>query len=127
MSILICLLIVIPAGFAMDNETGIGLSEENNQDTLVSDESGVLNANDYYFDASVENDTGDGSIDHPYKEFNSVRVHSNSIIHLADGEYNFNGSSNINDVTIRGESSTNTIVKFAKFTASTSFTLYNVT
>ena len=127
MSILICLLIVIPAGFAMDNETGIGLSEENNQDTLVSDESGVLNANDYYFDASVENDTGDGSIDHPYKEFNSVRVHSNSIIHLADGEYNFNGSSNIYDVTIRGESSTNTIVKFAKFTASTSFTLYNVT
>ena len=123
-SILVCLLIVIPTSFAIDNETVIGVNDDN---IILNDGDDLLTVNNYYFNASVENDTGNGSIDNPYKEFNSDRMHSNSIIHLANGEYNFNGRSDIYDITIIGESATDTIVRAADFTVSTSFTLYNVT
>ena len=126
-AILTCLLIVIPASFAVDNETFIESSEVDLADAVSAVDEDVLTVKDYYFDASVENDTGNGSIDNPYKEFNIHRLYSDSIIHLASGEYNFNGQSNVNNVVIIGESSQNTIVKNAKFTVSNSLLLYNVT
>ena len=125
-SILMLLLIVIPASFAGENQTAIGLSEESQNNTLSSLDDNVL-TDDYYFDASLENDNGDGSIYNPYRDFTSYRIHSNSVIHLADGEYNFVSKSNINNVTIIGQSASGTIVKNAVFTAANSLTIYNVT
>ena len=124
-AILFCLLIVIPYSFAGDNQTVIGVSEQN-QDNLSSailDDN--FNVNEYYFDSSAVND-GDGSKENPYNRLTSYRIYDNSVIHLASGEYNLANSKTVNNVTIIGDHSLNTIVKNARFTVSTSFTLYNV-
>ena len=73
-SILICLLIVIPSGFAVDNETVVADSDNDN-----------LAGGDYYFDANFENGAGNGTINNPYKTLSSSRIVSNSVIHLASG------------------------------------------
>ena len=113
---LLCLLILIPATYAMDNQTALEVSDESN---VIGD--------DYYFDANVENDDGNGSIYTPYKELTTNRINDNSVIHLASGEYALNGGLTVNNVTIIGESATNTIVDNARFVVSKSLTLYNVT
>ena len=70
--IVIILIVIIPISFAEDNVT---LSNQT--------------SNHYYFDSNVENDTGNGSFSNPYKYLTDERVPDNSVIHLADGEYNF--------------------------------------
>ena len=50
-SIFICLLILIPSSFAVDNETN-----NNGGNVLTAD---------YYFNANIENDTGNGTADNP--------------------------------------------------------------
>ncbi|WP_405296193.1 C1 family peptidase, partial [Methanobrevibacter sp.] len=112
-AILACLLIVIPAGYAVNNDT-------------LSDDGEVLQA-DYYFDAKIDNDTGTGAIDNPYKELTASRIESNSVLHLASGEYDLSNSKTVNNVTIIGENPTATIIKNAKFTVSSSLTLCNLT
>ena len=69
---LLCLLILIPATYAMDNQTALEVSDESN---VIGD--------DYYFDSNVENDDGNGSIYTPYKELTTNRINDNSVIHLA--------------------------------------------
>ena len=124
-AILFCLLIVIPYSFAGDNQTVIGVCEQN-QDNLSSNmPDDDFNVNEYYFDSSAVND-GDGTKEHPYNRLTSYRIYDNSVIHLASGEYNLANSKTVNNVTIIGDHSLNTIVKNARFTVSTSFTLYNV-
>ena len=115
-SILICLLIVIPAGFAVDNETVVADSDNDN-----------LAGGDYYFDANFENGAGNGTINNPYKTLSSSRIVSNSVIHLASGVYDLNYQKSINNVTIIGDSPSNTIIKRATFSVQTSLTLHNVT
>jgi len=113
LSILMVLLIAIPVSFAVDNST------LNNTDVL---------AEDYYFDANIDTDDGNGTIYNPYKELTTSKITDNSVIHLSSGEYDLKGSSKtINNVTIIGENAQNTFIKNAKFTVSTSLTLYNVT
>lgn len=126
-TILICLSIAIPACFAVDNETAVSICDDAQNSTLSSVSEDVLGSNDYYYNASVENDNGNGSIDNPYKELKSSRIQSDSIIHLADGEYNFDGSKDIYNVSIIGENPLKTIIKNANFNVRTSFSLYNVT
>ncbi len=117
MSILACLLIVIPAGFAADNETALGLNDTGD----------VIGA-DYYFDANVENDTGNGSYESPYKELTAERIYDNSTLHLNDGEYDFHYDNKvINNVSIVGNDPQKTVISNAYFTVNSSFTLLNVT
>lgn len=115
---LLCIMILVPATYAMDNQTAVEAVDEND---VISDE--------YYFDANISDNTGDGSIDNPYKEFTSNKVKSNSIIHLNDGEYNFDHSVTVNNVTIIGQNTEKTIVKYNDlgFTASGALTLQNLT
>lgn len=75
---ILCLLFVIPASFAMDNQTVVA-ADDAGEDNLA--------VNDYYFDVNIENDTGNGSQYNPYKEFTTDRIKDNSVIHLANGEY----------------------------------------
>ena len=116
-------MIVIPAGFAVDNETAVAISDNN---TLSSVDDDVLEE-DFYFDSSIENDDGNGSIYNPYKELTTNRIKSNSVIHLANGKYNLNSQLTVNNVTIIGESAKDTIVNNVVFTISNSLTLHNVT
>lgn len=105
----------MPAGFALDNDT-----------TVLA---GDIEPTDYYFDASIENDTGDGSISNPYKTLTSSRIMDDSNIHLADGEYNLDRISYVENVNIMGSSPDRTIISFygKAFDLSGSFTLTNVT
>lgn len=128
-SILICLLIVIPTGFAVDNETAIAGSNDNQDSVLASVPDDALSTNDYYFDANIENDSGNGSIDNPYKYLNSNRIQQDSIIHLADGQYNLDRYTNVNNLTIVGQNVDRTIITFygIGFDVSDSLTLKNLT
>lgn len=122
-------MVVIPTSFAMDNQTAIGVTDDDHNDMLESVENDVIGS-DYYFDASVDNDTGDGSIDNPYKNLAAERIESNSVIYLADGEYDFDASfKSIDNIAIIGQHVESTIIKFNKtsFAVANSLTLQNVT
>ena len=56
-AILFACLLIIPFSFASDNQT------------LLDGGAVSSNENSYYFDASCENDNGNGSLENPYKYF----------------------------------------------------------
>ncbi len=131
-------LIIIPASFAANddgllpvNETGRGdVLEVNELDSLGAvDEEMLTASNDYYFDASLENDTGDGSVNNPYKYLTADRIKGNANIHLANGEYNLNTYKTIEQVNIVGSDMSKTIINYdgVAFRVNTYLTLTNVT
>ena len=102
---LFLLLIVIPSTFAMDNET---LAD--NAVIANGQDSDILSAGAYYFDASLENDTGDGSINNPYKELSDSRIVNNSVLHLANGNYSFAQVESYKDISVYGQDASKTII-----------------
>ena len=129
-AILFCLLIAIPVSFAVDNETAVSICDDAQNSILSSiPDEDVLNSNDYYYDASVENDNGNGSIDNPYKELKSDRIQSNSTIHLAEGQYNLDKSITTDNLTIFGQNAERTIITFSGtgFNVKNSLVLQNLT
>ena len=93
-----------------------GINLENpNEEIESTDEDILLETNEYYFDASLENDDGNGSIENPYKYLTSSRIKANSTIHLANGEYALNKRVNINNVNIMGTDALNTIIRYNGF------------
>lgn len=115
-------MLIIPFSFAGDNETM--LAEEDFDDEIM------LESQEIYFNSSVD-EYGDGSSESPYKNFNQYTYHydegSERIIHLADGEYDFNGGVDVFSDVIIGQSSQNTVVKNAVFQNWNSLTICNVT
>ncbi len=128
LSIILSLLVIIPASFAADNNV---VSIEDNlmiddsiDDVLISDSEGNdLNAGEgedipeeeqkmeIYFDSNVQDDNGNGSIDNPYKTFSKDRIRENSILHFASGIYNYTPySTNVLNISIYGQDSSNTII-----------------
>lgn len=97
LAIMILLLVFIAPSFANDDLAV--------NDTLTS------KGNDYYFDASVENDTGDGSISNPYKTFGDDKIKPNSVLHFAEGVYEFNqlNSNNYANLTFLGQDTSKTV------------------
>ena len=128
MSVFLLLLVVIPSTFAIDaeslnNDTSIEVETSNIDDNVLQAGS------DIYFDASVEKDNGDGSMNKPYKYLTSSRIKSNSNIHLANGEYNLDKRVSIYGVTITGNDAEKTIIKYNgyAFNVQGEFTLNSVT
>ena len=117
--IIAIIFLLIPFSFAEDNAT---------QDSELEYSLEFI-YHDYYFDASIENDTGDGSIDNPYKYLNDDRIRDDSVIHLRDGEYNFTPFNPKNNITIYGENPERTILNADGnlFVVNTQFKLSNVT
>ena len=96
------LMLVIPSCYAINDEAS-DLSEidENQTVTAIDNHDDTLTSNnDYYFDASLEDDSGDGSIHNPYKYLTAERIKGNSNIHLANGEYDLDYSKSIEMVNI---------------------------
>ena len=128
LSIILSLLVIIPAGFAA--ESSADLADDNlidydlanddliNQDVLeasINDDGSYLGdepiGNHYYFDSNAEAD-GNGSIDNPYKTLDDDKIMPDSILHFASGNYNYvpiSSDDKVN-ITIYGESSSNTII-----------------
>lgn len=96
---ILCLFLIIPTSFAFDVNA-----------TIVAESS---QTSDYYFDANIENDTGDGSITNPYKKLTSNRISDNSNLHLADGEYDLDWISYVNNVTISGTAPEKTVISYS--------------
>ena len=116
-SILFLAAAIAPA-FALDN------------DAVVASENSTLIQKDYYFDANIENNTGDGSIHNPYKELDSTKFSDNSVVHLANGEYTLKGSKSYSNLSIIGQNPEKTIIKYSNavgFTSNGLITLKNVT
>lgn len=109
---------IIPSAYAGDNGT-----------VLAAADDGDVVFSEYYFDAGVDNDTGNGSAYNPYKELKSSRIQSNSIIHLSEGEYALDDSVNIYNVTFIGANPQNTIIHYSGtgFRVQSSLTLKNLT
>ncbi len=123
------LLIVIPSSFAHENDTAITVDDESPVAVESIDNAEHLRGGVYYFDASAENDNGNGSIDNPYKYLTADRIKSNSLIYLANGEYNLDKSKSMEQVIIIGNNTNNTIIKYdgIAFTVSKSVSLTNLT
>ena len=111
--LLLFLVAIVPASFAFDNQTD-----------AVSDDL-TKGANDYYFDANLDNDNGNGSIDNPYKYLKADRIKANSNIYLAEGEYNLDNAKTIQNVNIYGTNASSTIIRYngIAFTVSSSLTI----
>ena len=112
----ILLIMIVPTTFAMENQTASDISV-NDDDVLASE---------YYFDAGIDSDNGNGTKYNPYKVLKDNKIDDNSIIHLEDGEYEVMGNINHNNLTFIGKGSQNTIIKNAFFKSS-SLTLINLT
>jgi len=119
MLVLISALVIVPASFAADNQTDI--------DVIVNDTDSV--SNDFYFDSSIENSTGNGSKYNPYKDLSGYEFQDNTILHFANGEYNLDRYSYVNNVTFIGENTQNTIIKSQGMMLSvgSTLTLCNIT
>ena len=127
---LLFLLMVIPSCLAIDNETAIMVESANDTVTaLESQNSDDVLAKDYYFDSNIENDTGDGSIDNPYKELSDSRIKDYSVIHLANGNYSFSQrADSYRDITVYGQDASRTIIECDyALVVSGNFNLRNVT
>lgn len=124
-----CLALVMPLSYAAGNDT---LTAADGAVPLAYAESDdLLTGNSYYFNASLENDSGDGSIDNPYRDLKNSRMHDGSTLYLADGVYELDTFRSLSDLTIIGSNASNTIVKFNRYQlalqSSGSLTLQNVT
>ena len=94
---------IIPSSYAIGNETNDLIELDDARATISIIDANVLAANnDYYFNSSLDNDDGDGSIQNPYKHLVADRIKGNCNIYLADGEYNLDDSKTIVRVNILG-------------------------
>lgn len=126
LSVCIILLIAIPSCFAHENDTIISIDEENSDAVGISSDVETLSgSNDYYFNASLDDDDGDGSIQKPYKYLNAERIKANCNIHLADGEYVLYENKSIDQVNIFGENVDRTILRFDGLSDDVMFKVYN--
>ncbi|MBE6512060.1 MAG: hypothetical protein E7Z75_02760 [Methanobrevibacter olleyae] len=128
LSIILSLLLIIPASFAADdNVASIDdnlMIDDSIDDVLISDsaDSDLFAGEgeddpeeepkmDIYFDSTAWDDNGNGSIDNPYKTFSDDRIMDNSILHFASGIYNYTPySTNLFNVSIYGQNSSNTFI-----------------
>ena len=80
--------IILPSSFAL-NEDNLTVSDENSILEVPNLEEDTLSrGEDYYFNASADED-GIGSLTSPYKYLTADRMVDGSVIHLANGEYEF--------------------------------------
>ena len=127
--VLLALSCIVNTCFAADNETVLEETENEQRIKPIKETEVLAGNNDYYFDASVENDTGDGSANNPYKYLTASRIRDNSNIHLANGEYNLDNMVFRHGINIMGENSNQTIIRFngLAFNVYDSLTLTNLT
>lgn len=124
------LFIIIPASFATDElSDNLTIDEINSTLSINNDEDILTTSNDYYFNASLEDDNGDGSISNPYKYLTADRIKSNANIYLTDGEYILDTSKMIDQVNIIGSDTSKTVIKYdgVAFNVNHYLTLTNVT
>lgn len=117
-ALLLLLLFIIPISFA----------ENSTFENLTAHDEDIISS-DYYFDSSIENDTGNGSIDNPYKELKGDRVKEDSVIHLASGVYDYYPFTSHKNLVVIGNSPEDTFIdcKGVVFQSSGNLTLRNIT
>ena len=125
------LLMIIPASFAYENDTGLFIDQSADTDIYVSvsDENLLKEKyNDYYFDASAQKD-GNGSFESPYKYLKSSRLKDYSNIHLANGEYTLDKKAYVDFVNFIGSDVDKTVITYGGvgLTTSNDVTLKNIT
>ena len=110
--VILFILIMVPSSFASDvNQT-------------LSD-----SVDEIYFDCNAVDDQGDGSIENPYKVLRDGRILDNTVIHLANGEYNYSQLNTHSNVSFYGEDSTKTVINGhgGTFVCNSKLNLFNIT
>ena len=126
------LVFIIPVSFAAENETTpVGETDVDDTSSVNNVLSSSETTNDYYFDASAVDDTGNGSINNPHKYLKDEYVKPNSVLHFKNGEYSLKQlkSGSYNNVTFVGQNSENTIINGhgSSITVNNLFTFINIT
>jgi len=149
LSIILSLLLIIPASFAADDNVASLddnlMIDDSIDDVLISDsaDSDLIAGEgedipeeepkmEIYFNSNAQDDNGNGSIDNPYKTFSDDRIMENSILHFASGIYNYTPMySDFYNISIYGQDSSNTIINGIsennKFYFYETFNLANIT
>ena len=149
LSIILSLLVIIPASFAADdNVTSIDdnlmIEDSIDDDLIIYNEDNVLDAGegedipeeepkmDIYFNSNASDDNGNGSIDNPYKTLSDDRIMDNSILHFASGTYNYTPDyPYMGNIAIYGQNSSNTVINvisdYPRFEFYGSFDIENIT
>ena len=94
------ILILIPAAFAHDNDI----------DSLGSDLNSQTLCEDIYFDSNATHDHGAGTADDPYREIRDGRILDNTVVHLKNGEYDYNQLNSHKNVSFIGQDSEKTVI-----------------
>ena len=100
-SIALILLLIVPSAFGADNDTASLDSSSDNQ----------MLASDIYFDSNATNDHGEGTADDPYKKLRDGRILDDSVIHLKNGEYEFNQLNSHTNISIIGQDTSETVIR----------------
>jgi predicted outer membrane repeat protein len=128
--IILFLLIAVAPCFACGNDTAVNLDENGTIALESASHEDLLSASkDYYFDASLDDDSGDGSMENPYKYLTADRIKANANIHLANGEYELDHTKSIQQVNVYGQDSARTVIRYdgIAFEVWNSLTLTNLT
>ena len=96
--LILTLFILISPSFALDNQTDVLAVGDVKSATI-----------DIYVNASNEQ-TGSGSQSNPYQDLKPIKWDSGSVVHIAEGEYNYRSFNSLNNVTIIGEHADKTII-----------------
>lgn len=121
---------MIPSSHSADNQTTELIEVDDSKPAIeITDEENLKASNDYFFNASLADDNGDGSLDKPYKYLTTERIKGNCNIYLSDGEYELDNSKTIERVNIIGSNTEKTIIKYdgVGFKVNSFLTLTNVT
>lgn len=127
---LLIVIFIIPSSYAFNNDSSQFIDAQDTQEIIDVNNEDVLQANnDYFFNSSLENDNGDGSLNNPYKFLTADRIKGNCNIYLSDGEYELDNSKTIEKVNIIGSTPEKTIIKYdgIGFKVNSMLTLKNVT
>ena len=99
----ILLIILIPICSANENIT------LNDESTILGEGNSEVSNSKIYFDSSAAID-GNGSKNSPYNHLESSRLSENSVAYFANGNYYLDSGKTLNNLTIIGQNSLNTII-----------------
>ena len=99
----ILLIILIPICSANENIT------LNDESSILGEGNSEVSTSKIYFDSSAAID-GNGSKDSPYNHLESSRLSENSVAYFANGNYYLDSGKTLNNLTIIGQNSLNTII-----------------
>ena len=119
LSLIVLILIIIPASYAHENDTS----------SVSSNINATVLSEDIYFDVNATTDHGEGTVDDPYRELRDGRILDNTVVHLKNGEYKYTQQNTHTNISFVGQTPEKTIIngKGTTLVVNTRLVLVNLT